>query len=92
MSANGYPPAQATIPHHDVFAPWAVARPQHRYWLHLLLLLLTLLTTSIVGAEMEHSFRAGRPFDFETDLMGYVRLWHDPSYLLEKRSAYGKHS
>ena len=82
MSANGYPPASA-LPHHDLFdSAWAPARPKHRYWLHALLLLLTLLTTTIVGAEMAHSFAASRPFDFETDLMGYVKLWHDPSFLL----------
>jgi membrane-associated protease RseP (regulator of RpoE activity) len=32
---------------------------------------------------MAHSFAAKRPFDFETDLMGYARLWHDPSFLLD---------
>jgi membrane-associated protease RseP (regulator of RpoE activity) len=64
-------------------ARWARARAKHRYWLHALLLLATLLTTTIVGAEMAHSFAAKRPFDFETDLMGYVRLWHDPSFLLD---------
>lgn len=85
MSANGYPPAQAALPHHDVFATeaWSTARPRHRYWLHALLLLATLLTTTIVGAEMAHSFAAGRPFDFETDLNGYVRMWHDPSFLVD---------
>lgn len=83
MSANGYPPAPA-LPHHDVLdAVWARARAKHRYWLHALLLLATLLTTTIVGAEMAHSFAAKRPFDFETDLLGYVRLWHDPSFLLD---------
>ena len=84
MSANGYPPAPAALPHHDLFdAPWARARAKHRYWLHALLLLATLLTTTIVGSEMAHSFAAGRPFDFETDLMGYARLWHDPSFLID---------
>jgi membrane-associated protease RseP (regulator of RpoE activity) len=84
LSANGYPPAQAAYPHEEMFdAPWAPARPQHRYWLHALLLLLTLLTTTIVGSEMAHSFAAGRPFDFETDLMQYAKLWHDPSFLLD---------
>jgi membrane-associated protease RseP (regulator of RpoE activity) len=85
LSANGYPPAQAALPHHDVFdvAAWAAARPKHRYWVHILLLLATMLTTTIVGSEMAHSFAAARPFDFETDLMGYVRLWHDPSFLLD---------
>jgi membrane-associated protease RseP (regulator of RpoE activity) len=85
LSANGYPQAPAALPHHDVFtaAPWAPSRPKHRYWLHALLLLLTLLTTTIVGSEMAHSFAASRPFDFETDLLGYVKLWHDPSFLLD---------
>lgn len=84
MSANGYPPAPAAYPHQEMFdAPWAPARPQHRYWLHALLLLLTLLTTSIVGSEMSHSFAAGRSFDFETDLLQYTRLWRDPSFLLD---------
>ena len=84
MSANGYPPAPAAMPHHDVFdaAPWAPARPKHRYWLHALLVLLTLFTTTIVGAGMAHSFAASRPFDFEMDLMGYARVWHDPAFLL----------
>jgi len=83
LSANGYPPP-AALPHQDVLdAPWARARAGHRYWLHALLLLLTLLTTTIVGAEMAHSFAAGRPFDFETDLLGYAHLWHDPSFLLD---------
>jgi membrane-associated protease RseP (regulator of RpoE activity) len=88
LSANGYPPAPAAYPHQDsrqvMFdAPWVPARPKHRYWLHALLLLLTLISTSIVGSEMAHSFAAGRPFDFETDLMGYAKLWHDPSFLID---------
>jgi len=83
LSANGYPPVQAAMPHQDLFdaAPWA--RPRHRYWLHALLFLLTLLSTTIVGAEMAHSFAASRPFDFETDLQGYVRLWREPAFLLD---------
>jgi membrane-associated protease RseP (regulator of RpoE activity) len=84
LSANGYPPTQAALPHQEMFdESWAPARPQHRYWLHALLFLLTLLTTTIVGSEMAHSFAAGRPFDFETDLLGYTHLWHDPSFLLD---------
>jgi len=83
LSANGYPPASAAYPHHEMFdAPWAPARPRHRYWLHALLLLLTLLTTTMVGVEMAHSFAKAVPFDFGDNLEGYTRLWHDPSYLL----------
>jgi membrane-associated protease RseP (regulator of RpoE activity) len=84
LSANGYTPASASMPQHDVFAtaPWAPARPRHRYWLHALLLLLTLLTTTMVGAEMAHSFEQGRPFDFGTGLEGYGKLSH-PGFLLD---------
>jgi membrane-associated protease RseP (regulator of RpoE activity) len=55
-------------------------RPRHRYWLHALLLLLTLVTTSMVGAGLAHSFAHNRPYDFD---FGYDHLWHDPSYLLD---------
>jgi membrane-associated protease RseP (regulator of RpoE activity) len=83
LSANGYPPAPAAVPHQQLFdAPWARARLRHRYWLHALLLLLTLLTTTIVGAEMAHSFNQKRPFDFGTDLDGYRQLLH-PSFLID---------
>jgi len=81
LSANGYPPAPA-LPHQDLFdAPWARARAKHRYWLHALLLLATLATTTIVGAEMARCFALNIPFD--ADLGGYMRMWHDPSFLLQ---------
>jgi membrane-associated protease RseP (regulator of RpoE activity) len=46
------------------------------------------MTTTVVGAGLAQSFdgcrpNAGcRPFDFE-GLDGYVRMWHNPSYLLD---------
>lgn len=58
-------------------------RPRHRYWLHALLFLLTLVSTTVAGAGFARSFAAGRPFDFDTELAGYARFWHDPSYLLD---------
>lgn len=61
-------------------SPTNRARP--KYWLHILLLLLTLFTTSIVGAGLALSFAESRPFDFEGDLYGYLRIWDDPAYLL----------
>jgi Zn-dependent protease len=57
-------------------------RIAHRYWLHALLLLLTLLSTTVVGAGLAASFAANRPFSLDGALSGYVRGWHDPSYLL----------
>ena len=62
------------------FAQRTVAAQPHRYWLHALLLLLTLLTTSVVGADLASSFAAGRPVTF--DFGGYARAWRNPSYLL----------
>ena len=66
----------------DWFALEGRRRPRHRYWLHILLLLLTLVTTAVVGAGLSQSFIQNRPFDFEQDLNGYQRLLHDPSFLL----------
>jgi membrane-associated protease RseP (regulator of RpoE activity) len=57
------------------------AKPQHRYWLHLLLLVLTLITTSVVGAGLADGFAAGRPFRIE-DIFGYDLAWSNPAYML----------
>jgi len=66
------------------FEQIALERPRARprYWLNLLLFVLTSITTTVVGAGLAHSFSEGRPFDFDTDFVGYVRMWHQPSYLL----------
>jgi len=64
------------------FAEEFYARPRHRYWLHALLLVATLLSTTVVGAGLARSFAQGRPVDFTGDLEGYVRMWQQPSYLL----------
>jgi Peptidase family M50 len=67
-----------------LYTPYAFAkpRPRHRYWLHALLLLLTLLTTTVIGAGMAEDFTHNRPPDYEASLRGFLRMWHDPSYLL----------
>ncbi|HEX5431114.1 MAG TPA: site-2 protease family protein [Bryobacteraceae bacterium] len=87
MSSNGYPltppssePSAADRAYFEI--PRERTRPRHRYWLHALLLAATLLTTTVVGAELAHSFAANRAFDFDADLAGYLRFWHDPAYLL----------
>ena len=54
----------------------------HRYWLHGLLLLLTFLSTTVVGAGLATSFAANRPYTLEGPLSGYVRGWQEPAYLL----------
>lgn len=89
MSTNGYPPATpsgAPLGEWDgalvEALPPEQARPRHRYWLHALLLLLTLATTTVVGAGLAQSFAENRSFDFDADILGYMRAWYDPSYLL----------
>lgn len=62
--------------------PLRQARLRQRYWLHALLLLVTLFSTTVIGAGLAESFAARIPFDFSAGLYGYVRVWRDPSYLL----------
>jgi membrane-associated protease RseP (regulator of RpoE activity) len=64
------------------FAEEFHAQPRHRYWLHALLLVATLISTTVVGAGLARSFAQSRPVDFAGDLDGYVRMWQQPSYLL----------
>lgn len=93
MPANEYPPSwvthsegvpQGEFPEDDFFDAYAEAhrQPKQRYWLHILLLLLTLVTTSVVGAGMSLSFTSNRPLDFGEDLDGFARILYEPSYLL----------
>jgi len=58
-------------------------RPRHRYWLHALLFLLTLLSTTVVGAGFAQSFALNLPSSFDGDLHGYIRMWRQPSFLLQ---------
>src|SRR5579884_1045448 len=55
-----------------------------RVWLHVLLLLLTLLSTSIVGARLEFNFTHDLPaFDIARDGMAFVNFWRHPAMLLD---------
>jgi membrane-associated protease RseP (regulator of RpoE activity) len=54
----------------------------HRYWLHALLLLLTLVSTTVVGASLAENFAADRPFSLDAAFAGYARALHQPSFLL----------
>jgi hypothetical protein len=45
-----------------------VVRPRPRYWLHILLFLLTLVTTTVTGASMMLDFQRNVPFDIEHEL------------------------
>ncbi len=55
-----------------------------RHWLHVLLIVLTLITTTVMGARLAHNFRTNRPaFDLERDLVAMIVIWGDPARLLE---------
>ena len=93
MSTNGYTQPDGAFPDRaledrlfEIPPPpepaWEEYRVPHRYWLHGLLLLLTLLSATVVGAGLADSFAANRPFSLDGPVLGYVHMWHDPSYLL----------
>ncbi|HMK31972.1 MAG TPA: site-2 protease family protein [Terriglobales bacterium] len=49
---------------------WARPRPRRRYWLHLLLLLLTIFTTLVVGTRLEANFLLNQPlFSLQEDAL-----------------------
>lgn len=51
-----------------------------RVWLHILLFILTVGTTTFVGARIVENFQQNRPaFDIEEDIDAYVEIWKDPS-------------
>ena len=90
MSSNGYP-QPAVPPNQPGYVLWsggtfqppyafAPPRRRDRYWLHVLLLVLTLISTTVVGAGMATDFAHNRPFEYGLD--GYVIAWHHPAYLL----------
>jgi membrane-associated protease RseP (regulator of RpoE activity) len=54
-----------------------------RYWLHALLLVLTLFTTTAIGARLVANFRDNLPaFDLERDVAALSLLWSQPLLLL----------
>src|SRR5271170_6073213 len=63
-----------------------VPRPRQRYWLHILLFLVTAFTTLVVGSRMEYNFQHGRPaFSLtDDDLPFFPARWalEEPSRLL----------
>lgn len=77
MSSQDYsPPPEDSSP--------ALGRATPRYWLHALLLLLTLITTTGVGAHLAHNFRANLPaFEIEEDFGALTEILAHPSLLME---------
>lgn len=71
-------------PYPEVFIPRR--RPTRPYWLHALLLLLTILTTLIVGAQIAFNYQHRLPaFEFGAGWMPLFHplwVWHNPHFLL----------
>lgn len=86
MSNQGYPPAPSLtgvngVPDAIAGVSGRTARP--KWWLHLLLLGATLLTTTVMGAGFIDSFRHNRPVDIIAALNGYAELIRNPGVLLQ---------
>lgn len=65
----------------DTSWPVEAFKPRQRLWLHALLFLATLLTTTVVGAHMQLSFAHGLPLD--PDFSMFVSWWRHPELLLQ---------
>jgi len=63
--------------------PLQAARARERYWLHVLLFAITLLSTTLVGAAMQLDFNHNVAFDMEHNLDMYEWAWQRPSLLLQ---------
>ncbi len=60
-----------------------VRRPRRRYWVHALLLLLTIFTTLVVGARLEFDFLQHLPpYASDDDFLPFVWVLSHPSRLL----------
>jgi membrane-associated protease RseP (regulator of RpoE activity) len=56
-------------------------RIHERYWLHALLFLITLFSTTVVGSSLQADFNRNLPFDVEQYLRGFVNVWSHPGIL-----------
>lgn len=64
------------------YGPRRRPEPSARLWLHALLLLVTMLTTTIVGSRLAVNFAHDLPaFRFEEDFAFLATLWQQPSLL-----------
>jgi membrane-associated protease RseP (regulator of RpoE activity) len=58
-----------------------MSRARHFRWPHGVLLALTLVTTSVMGAAFVRAFHANVPVDIWEGLSGYREMFHDPRIL-----------
>jgi membrane-associated protease RseP (regulator of RpoE activity) len=83
VPSQGYPPVPYASNLNGVSGSLLAARAQHpRWWLHVLLLAATFVTTSVMGAAFANGFRTNRPVDIVEGLYAYGDLLHDPGILV----------
>jgi hypothetical protein len=73
------------IPVRSIFSsvPADFARPLRKLWLHGVLFLLTLATTTGVGARMQYNFDRDLPyFDLDRDIGAFIASWQHPASLV----------
>lgn len=57
-------------------------RSRQRWWLHTLLLVLTVVTTTVVGSRLAQNFEANRPaFLIDEDFSFFLTIWEHPQSL-----------
>jgi membrane-associated protease RseP (regulator of RpoE activity) len=81
-------PQPASAPDYENAIPVFVAtpRPRQRYWLHVLLFLLTIFTTLTVGARMQEEFQHGQPaFSDDMDFFPYQWMLAKPMSAIPAR-------
>jgi membrane-associated protease RseP (regulator of RpoE activity) len=59
----------------------AFRRVKNRYWLHGLLFVLTLFSTTLVGAGLQSDFDRNLPFDVEHYLYAFLNVWSHPGLI-----------
>lgn len=61
--------------------PRAFPLIRERYWLHILLFLVTLFSTTLVGSSLQADFDRNLPFDVEHYLYAFVNVWSHPGLI-----------
>lgn len=86
MSEPGVPVSPPEVHDFQPYEVYVIQPSRSRYWLHLLLLILTLLTTTIVGAQLqfnfEHNLPVLRPGDTYLPLFPFEWLASNPRAIL----------
>jgi membrane-associated protease RseP (regulator of RpoE activity) len=86
MADPSSPIPTSTIEYYQPAPVWVEPRFRQRYWLHALLLVLTIFTTLVVGSHMQWNFQHAQPTlsaeDSYIPFFPIDRVWEQPSRLL----------